>query len=248
VRRPLVVLTTATGSLAGLADLLRKEGLQVRETPLLDFAPPRDWARVDGAILRLPEFQAVAVTSPRAARAFADRAAALRVSAPMGLDAWATGEASAAPLHGLFGDVRLPSSLATMDAGAGSILASAMLAGRVGSPVLFPCGDSRRDELPAVLKAAGILVEEILCYRSVLASDDVARQATIGADILLVASPTVAALAARVIPRDERPALVAIGPTTAAAARTAGWAPAGVANRPTVSAVATRIKTLARPR
>jgi uroporphyrinogen-III synthase len=248
VRRPLVVLTTATGTLAGLADLLRKDGLQVRETPLLDFAPPPDWARVDGAILRLPEFRAVAFTSPRAARAFADRAAALRVTAPMGIDAWATGPTTAAPLRDLFGDVRMPSSLATMDAGAGSILASAMLAGRVGSPVLFPSGDTRRDELPAVLKAAGIAVEEVVCYRSVIAGDDLTRQATLGADILLVASPKVVSLAARVIPRDERPALVAIGPTTAAAARAAGWAPAGVANRPTVSAVAARIRTLARPR
>lgn len=243
-----MVLTTAAGSLSGLADALRREGLQVRETPLLDFAPPSDWARVDAAILRLPEFHAVAFTSPRAARAFAERAAALRVTAPLGLDAWASGEASAAPLHHLFGDVRLPSSLATMDAGAGSILASAMLAGRVGSPVLFPCGDARRDELPAVLKASGIAVEEVQCYRSVLAGDDVARQATLGADILLVASPKVASLVARVMPRDERPALVAIGPTTAGAARAAGWAPAGVANRPTVSAVTARICTLAKPR
>jgi uroporphyrinogen-III synthase len=243
-----VVLTTAAGSLSGLADLLRREGVQVRETPLLTFAPPPEWTRVDAAILRLPDFRAVAFTSARAAQAFAGRAAALRVTAPMHLDAWATGEASAAPLQHLFGEVKMPSSLATMDAGAGSLLATAMLASRVGSPVLFPCGDARRDELPAVLKASGITVEEVLCYRSMLAGDDVARQATIGADILLVASPKVASLAARVIPRDERPALVAIGPTTAAAARAAGWAPAAVANRPTVSAVAARIQTLAKPR
>jgi uroporphyrinogen-III synthase len=243
-----VVLTTAAGSLSGLADVLRKDGLDVRETPLLTFGPPPDWARVDAAILRLPEFRAVAFTSPRAAQAFAERAAALRVTAPMHIDAWATGEASAAALHDLFGEVRMPSSLATMDAGAGSLLASAMLASRVGSPVLFPCGDARRDELPAVLKASGIAVEEVLCYRSLLAGDDVARRATLGSDVLLVASPKVASLVARVVPRDERPALVAIGPTTAAAARTAGWAPAAVANRPTVSSVAARIRPLTKLR
>ena len=88
----------------------------------------------------------------------------------------------------------------------------------------------------------------MLCYRSVLAGEDVTRQATRGADILLVASPKVAALLARVVPRDERPALVAIGPTTATAARNAGWAPAGAASRPTVSAVMARIKSLARRR
>ena len=248
MRRPLVVLTTADGSLPGLADQLRKEGLQVREAPLLDFAPPPDWAKVDAAILGLPHYQAVAVTSPRAAKAFAARAAALRVTAPMGLDAWATGTATAAPLRELFGEVHQPSSLATMDAGAGTMLAGAMLAAGVGSPVLFPCGDSRRDELPSALKASGISVEEVLCYRSVLAGEEAARQAALGADILLVASPKVATLVARMVPRDERPALVAIGPTTAAAARAAGWAPAAVAHRPTVSAVATRISSLAKPR
>ena len=248
MRRTLVVLTTADGSLPGLADQLRKEHLQVREAPLLDFAPPPDWAQVDAAILRLPQYQAVAVTSPRAAKAFASRAAALRVTAPLGLDAWATGTATAAPLRELFGEVHQPSSLATMDAGAGTMLAGAMLAAGVGSPVLFPCGDSRRDELPSALRASGISVEEVLCYRSVLAGEDAARQAALGADILLVASSKVATLVARVVPRDERPALVAIGPTTAAAARSAGWAPAAVAHRPTVSAVATRITSLAKPR
>ena len=127
MRRPLVVLTTAAGSLSGLADVLRKEGLDVRETPLLTFGPPPDWTRVDAAMLRLPEFRAVAFTSPRAAQAFAER-----VTAPMHVDAWATCEASAAALQTMMANVRMPSSLATMDAGAGSLLASAMLAGRVG--------------------------------------------------------------------------------------------------------------------
>ncbi|HEU5169350.1 MAG TPA: uroporphyrinogen-III synthase [Gemmatimonadales bacterium] len=248
MRPPVVVLTTATGTLAGLADLLRGEGCQVREAPLLDFAPPPDWSKLDAAILRLPQYRAVAVTSPRAAQAFAERAAALRVTAPLGLDAWATGSASAAPLRDIFGEVHLPSSLSTLDAGAASLLAGAMVASRVGSPVLFPCGDTRRDELPAALRASGITVEEVHCYRSVLARQDVARQATAGADILLVASPKVAQLVARVTPRDERSALVAVGPTTAAAARAAGWAPAGVANRPSVEAVAARIRALAKPR
>jgi uroporphyrinogen-III synthase len=122
-----------------------------------------------------------------------------------------------------------------------------MLSAHVGSPVLFPCGDTRRDELPAVLRTGGVAVEEVVCYRSVLASDEEARRAIAGADVVLVASPRVATLAAKVVPRDERPALVAIGPTTAAAARAAGWAPAGVARRPTADAVFERIRALAKP-
>lgn len=246
-RAPTVVLSIAPGSLSGLADRLRGEGLTVREVPLLSFGPPEDWAPVDRAIFRLPDFKAVAVTSPRAAQAFTARVAGHRVNPPRGQEAWAPGTTTAEPLRDLFDSVRVPSSLVTLDAGAGSILGSAMLAAHVGSPVLFPCGDTRRDELSAVLRAGGVVVEEVVCYRSLLAPDDEARRALLGADVLLVASPRVATLAAKVSPRDERPALVAIGPTTAAAARAAGWAPAGVAKRPTVDAVAERIRALAKP-
>lgn len=246
-RAPTVVLSIAPGSLAGLAERLRGEGLTVREVPLLSFGPPEDWAPVDRAIFRLPEFKAVAVTSPRAAQAFTARVTGHRVNPPPGQEAWAPGATTAEPLRDLFDPVRLPSSLVSLDAGAGSILGSAMLAAHVGSPVLFPCGDTHRDELSAVLRAGGVVVDEVVCYRSLLAPDDEARRALLGADVLLVASPRVATLAAKVSPRDERPALIAIGPTTAAAARAAGWAPAGVAKRPTVDAVAERIRALAKP-
>lgn len=245
-RPPLVVLTTAPGTLAGLADTLRAEAISVREAPLLSFGPPADWAPVDQAIFRLPDFQAVAVTSPRAAQAFAERLVLHRVNPPRGQEAWATGEATAEPLRDLFEPVHTPSSLVTIDAGAGSMLATAMVAAQVGSPVLYACGDTRRDDMSTVLRAAGVAVEEVVCYRSVLAEPDEARRAISGADVLLVASPKVVTLVARVCPADERPALVVIGPTTATAARAAGWAPAGVARRPTVEAAADRIRALAR--
>jgi uroporphyrinogen-III synthase len=247
-RVPTVVLTTATGSLAGLADTLRAEGVTVREAPLLSFEPPADWAPVDRAIFRLPEFRALAFTSPRAAEAFASRLSLHRVNPPRGQEAWAAGSSTAARLRELFDPVRTPSSLVTVDAGAGAILATAMVAARVGSPVLYACGDARRDDVPAVLRTAGVTVEEVICYRSVVAEPDAIRRAVVGADVLLVASPKVVTLVARVCPKDERPALVVIGPTTAAAARAAGWAPAGVARRPTVEAVADRIRGLVKSR
>ena len=245
---PTVVLTTAPGTLAGLADRLRAEGATVRETPLLSFGPPADWGPVDRAIFRLPEFRAVAFTSPRAAEAFVSRLSLHRVNPPQGQDAWATGATTAASLHDRFDPVRTPSSLVTIDAGAGALLATAMIAAQVGSPVLYVCGDTRRDDVPAVLRAAGISVEEVVCYRSLLADPDEVRRAAIGADVLLVASPKVVTMLARACPRDERPALVVIGPTTAAAARAAGWAPAGVARRPTVESVIERIRGLVKAR
>lgn len=243
-RAPVVVLTVAPGSLAGLAAHLQAAGAQVREAPLLTLAPPADWKPLDDALRRIVTYTAMAVTSPRTAEAVAARAAAHRIVAPRSLAVWATGEATAAPLQERFGPVQVPSGLVTMDAGAGSSLASALLASGVGSPVLFPCGDSRRDELPAILRASGVTVDEVTCYRSILADDARALAATAEADAVLVGSPRVAQLVARVTRAGDRPALVAIGPTTAAAARAAGWAPDAVAKRPTVDAVAERIRTV----
>jgi uroporphyrinogen-III synthase len=238
------VLTVAPGTLAGLATQLHAAGAQVREVPLLTFGPPADWEPVDSALQRLPTYTAMAVTSPRAAEAVAARAAAHRIVAPQGLAVWASGDATAAPLQERFGPVHVPSGLVTIDAGAGSTLAGALLASRVGSPVLFACGDTRRDEFPAILRASGISVHEVICYRSVLADDARALEAATEVDAILVGSPKVAQLVARVTRRGERPALVAIGPTTAAAARAAGWAPDGVAKRPTVESVAERLRAV----
>ena len=95
--------------------------------------------------------------------------------------------------------------------------------------MLFPCGDLRRDELPARLRDDGIEVVEVTVYRSVLAGEVDARRAAERAQILVVASPSVADLLARACPPGVRPPLVAVGPTTAAAARASGWNPAGVA-------------------
>jgi uroporphyrinogen-III synthase len=123
-------------------------------------------------------------------------------------------------------------------------LALAMLDAGVGSPVLFPCGDTRRDELPERLRSQGIEVEEVVCYRSVLASESVARAAAARGTMLVVASPTVANLLVRACPPDIRPDLLALGPTTAASARASGWLPAAVASSPSAGALVAAVKDL----
>ncbi len=61
--------------------------------------------------------------------------------------------------------------------GAAAALAAAMLEAGVAGPVLFPCGEIRRDELPTRLRHEGIEVDEVVCYRSVLADEAAARAA-----------------------------------------------------------------------
>jgi uroporphyrinogen-III synthase len=114
----------------------------------------------------------------------------------------------------------------------------------MAGPVLFPCGEIRRDELPTRLRQEGIEVDEVVCYRSVVAGEDAAREAVRRAGILIVASPTVAELLARASAPAPRPSLLAVGPTTAAAARAAGWSPAAVAEHPDVDALVAEVRTL----
>jgi uroporphyrinogen-III synthase len=160
---------------------------------------------------------------------------------------WCAGAATARPLAGVVAEARSPSPEALGALGAAAALAGAMLAAGVGSPVLFARGAASRDELPAMLRAAGRVVDEVVAYRAVLAEPDALRAAIEAADLLVVGSPRVAVAlaaagsAARAAPR---PPFVALGPTTAAAARAAGWEPAAVAAEPTAEALVRAVVAL----
>jgi uroporphyrinogen-III synthase len=240
-----VVLTASAGTFPGLAQALRDIPVVVEERPLMNFSPPLDWALVDGALDRLTSYGAIAFTSPRAARAITDRVGARgipwRHSKP---EMWAAGPATAEALRSVPSPVRVPGERHGRKLGAAGALARAMLAARVSGPVLFPCGELRRDELPAELRKNGLDVDEVVCYRSVLAGESEARAAAASGTVLVVASPSVANLLARACPRPTRPELLAVGPTTAASARAAGWTPAAVASEPTVRALASAITSL----
>lgn len=242
-----VLVTASAGAFPGLAEALRAIPVGVEEVPLMTFAPPLDWGPVDTAVRDLGRYAAVAFTSPRSARAFAGRVAALG-GAPAATEAWAAGAGTAQALGGALGEVHRPDEREVGKQGAAATLASelaaALLTAGPSGPVLFPCGDIRRDELPSRLRDDGIDVEEVVCYRSVLAGESEARRAVQRVQIVVVASPSVADLLARACPAGVRPALLAVGPTTAAAARASGWPPAGVAKRPTTEALVAGVRAL----
>jgi uroporphyrinogen-III synthase len=221
--------------------------LAVEDAPLMTFAPPLDWGPVDEAARHLSRFGAVAFTSPRSARAFADRIGALGVVTPSGTAVWVAGAGTAHALADALGPVRQPDAGAVGDRGAAAALADALVTSGLTGPVLFPCGDLRRDELPARLQDEGIEVVEVVCYRSVLAGEAEARRVAERAQVLVVASPSVADLLARACPPGVRPALVAVGPTTAAAARASGWPPARIASRPTAEALVAAVRAALHP-
>jgi uroporphyrinogen-III synthase len=236
------VLTSAPGSLPGLAERLRELPAIVEEIPLLTFVPPLDWHPVDHAVRELHRYEAVAFTSPRAAAAFAGRVdQTVRRRLPQ---VWAGGGGTAAALAPLGAEIHRAPEKETGRVGAAAALATAMVEAGIAGPVLFPCGEIRRDELPTRLRQEGIEVDEIVCYRSVVASEETARSAVKRAAILVVASPSVAELVARVSAPSPRPLMLAVGPTTAAAARAAGWAPAAVAPRPDVESLLDEVRSM----
>ncbi len=245
-----VLVTASAGTFPGLVEALRAIPVGVEEVPLMTFAPPLDWRPVDAAVRDLGRYAAVAFTSPRSARAFTERVAALGGAGGAGgaTETWAAGAGTAQALGDALGEVRRPDEREVGRRGAAAALASALAAALLGAgpsgPVLFPCGDIRRDELPARLRDDGIAVEEVVCYRSVLAGEAEARRAAQRAQIVVVASPSVADLLARACPPGVRPALLAVGPTTAEAARASGWPPAGVAALPTAEALVAGVRAL----
>jgi uroporphyrinogen-III synthase len=256
-----VVLTASAGSFPGLVERLRQLPVAVEERPLMRFAPPDDWAPLDQALDADGVYSAIAFTSPRAAEAFAARIvergaerdteraehSAARFASGSSPEIWAAGAGTARALAGAISAVRTPSEHEVGRRGAAAALADALLEAGLrarGGRVLFPCGDHRRDELPARLRAGGVEVDEVVCYRSVLAGEGEAREAAERAAVLVVASPSVADLLARACPPEVRPALLAVGPVTAAASRAAGWPAAAVAERPNTEAVAVAARTL----
>lgn len=239
-----VVLTASAGTFPGLAEALKEIPVAVEERPLLSFGPPLDWKPLDAALDRLGGYGSIAFTSRRAAHAFTARMRSRDISWSGREDApvvWAVGQATAAELGGMLGSVRVPGRSGTAKQSAAEILARSMVQEAVSGPLLFPCGDLRRDELPDELRKHGIEVDEVVCYRSVLADESQARTAAARGTVLVVASPSVADLLARACPRATRPELLAVGPTTAASARAAGWSPAAVAEEPTVRALSSAI-------
>ncbi|MGH7702109.1 MAG: uroporphyrinogen-III synthase [Gemmatimonadales bacterium] len=246
MRDPRVVITLSPGALPGLVEALGEAGASVRRVPLLHFEEPAEWGPVDDALRRLDEFAAIALTSPRAAQAFGARLARLlqshrpagRVPTP-----WALGRATAEALGGAFGPVRLASPDPLSGEARAGQLARELIAAGVGSPVLFPCGDPHRGELPDNLRSAGVEVVEITVYRSSLADRAAVEAVWADADFIVAGSPRVVHLLTDAGQPGERPGLIAIGATTADAASRRGWPARAVAETPTVKGLVAAVLT-----
>jgi uroporphyrinogen III methyltransferase/synthase len=243
MKPPRIVITASDGALPGLAAALNAAGFAAVHHPLVVVRPPEHWDAVDATLAQLNRFEAAVFTSPRAVHAVRGRLALAGIELPPGLAIWAAGDATAAPLAGVASRVQLAPAAAVGRNGAGTALAAAMLAAGVPGPVVFFCGDPHRPELADALRLADVECHEVICYRTRPVNPQKARLALDGADAAVVASPLAARLVIEAVPR-PLPQLIALGPTTANAARAFGWEPAGIAVQPDTESLVTAASAL----
>ncbi len=161
-------------------------------------------------------------------------ASTVAISSPVsGIPVW-SGSSGAELLRPHFRTVTV---VAAREAGLANALADAMLQAGCTGPVLFPCGESHREELVVRLRAAGCRVLPVPVYRSVLVSPAQCAAALRRVEVVIATSPRIVSLLASAAPPGTRPVLVAIGPTTARTAVDHHWTPAAIAASPTVDGV-----------
>lgn len=230
----ILTVTLSEGSLPELEPALARLGVGVRRRPLLRFVE-RTIPAIASTLISA-EFEAIVVTSPRAAKILATTVARLSPSELDGLPVvWTTGAQTLS---------LLPRSLAAClpysGSGAGPV-ADAMIASGIGGPVLYLCSPDRRDELPQRLAALGIEVSELHLYSVELAGTETVRETMQATDLILVASHRVLRVAASL---EDRPGLVCLGPATAKTALELEWEPVAVAPEPSAAGVVDAIQSL----
>jgi uroporphyrinogen-III synthase len=126
------------------------------------------------------------------------------------------------------------------DSGSAEELAAVIAARSFDRPLLFLCGDRRRDVLPDRLRDAGIALEEHIVYRTRGDAEELAEAVERQQPEWLVFFSPSGVETAEVLagPSWNRIRKAAIGSTTADALRASGFAPDAVADAPTPEALA----------
>lgn len=227
--RPLVAVTRAAGTNGELAELLRTEGLEVVEVPLIRFTPPADvaaWHAVVQARLAAGGEGWLAVTSPQGARALREALAALGAgptACPLRLAVVGTGTAAvleAAGLRPAFQPSRAEASVL-----------GAELPARPGEVVWHLTSQRSEPALGATLTARGVGYRRVEAYRTEPTLMTLAECAALRrADAVVLASGSaVRALAAQV---GVGSTVVVMGEPSAQVARALGFRQVVVAARP----------------
>jgi uroporphyrinogen III methyltransferase/synthase len=241
-----IVVTRAAGDAAqSFARALRAMGARVIEFPVIEIAPPDDFAPLDRAIARLDSFDWLIFTSPNGVDAFFERLKALSLHSDAMRRArlGAIGPATAA---------RLEARGLKADAVPGEYRAEAIVgaigAARIrGARFLIPRAKVAREELPRMLAEAGAAeVSVVPAYqtrpRRGSFSESLRRRIEAADLLTFTSSSTVESFCALLgSPAPRRHAAV-IGPITAESARRRGFEVVAMPEHYTIPALAEAIR------
>ncbi|MEK6712042.1 MAG: uroporphyrinogen-III synthase [Nitrospinota bacterium] len=255
-KRPLegrrIVITRPAGQAGAFASLLEELGAEAVAAPLVEIAPPGDWAPLDAAIGRLESYHWLIFTSANGVKFFAGRLAALGVAAravPAACRIMAIGPATAKAVEEALGR--------PADAVPGKFVAEGILElldgeSMRGKRVLIPRAAEAREILPDTLRERGAEVEVVHAYRTVPAPGDASealRRALAAGRVDMVAftsSSTVRSFAralgsAFLKEHRGRFRVASIGPVTTGTARELGLDPEVEAGASTTAGLAEAI-------
>jgi uroporphyrinogen III methyltransferase/synthase len=162
-RKPLagrtILVTRPEGPSESLADGLRALGARVWSVPVIRFAPPQSWTRLDAALRRLALYDAAVFASARAVESVFSRALALGLKLSPPRRIFAVGPATTQALGRRGWRAAMPAihraeKLATLAAGVR------------GQRVFLPRAQEGREVLPGLLRARGARVDAITAYRT----------------------------------------------------------------------------------
>jgi len=158
-----VLVTRAAHQASKLSDGLRALGAEPVEVPVLEIRPPISFDPLDAALRQLDSYDWLILTSANAARALAERAAALRIplAQPVRLKVAAIGEATAEAARKAGLQVAL-----VPEAYVAESLVEGLLARAAGQRILLARAAVARDVIPDALREAGAEVDGRLPERS----------------------------------------------------------------------------------
>ena len=246
-----VVITRATEQSSELFASLTRHGAIPSSLPLVSFAPPQDFAPLDAALRHWDRFNWVIFTSANAVKAVVARSANLginlyRASNPIRVAAVGPATRAEADKSGFPVDYVAKTHL-------GVALAQELGERLRGQNVFLPRSDHANPDLPSALARLGANLTEVIAYCTLRPSDGdrayVARTVQSDADAILFYSPsavhnlTELLAPAELCELENRIALTAIGPVTAAALRESGVQRIITATDTTVAALIAALET-----
>jgi uroporphyrinogen-III synthase len=225
-----VVITRAVSQSAQLSEELTARGARVISLPLVSFAPPEDYDRLDAALSRMESFDWIIFTSANAVQAVQSRNQALgrspnRAQKTPRVAVVGPATAEAAEKSGFSVDY-------TASIHSGIALADELGEQVRNHSVFLPRSDRANPDLPQALRRNGANVTEVIAYRTLPPSGgeraNINESLSGGVDGILFFSPSAAQSFVELVDPQRleslqgRAVMVAVGPVTAEALRAAG--------------------------